>query len=40
MLLTRFVFLKPPSLEVLEARLRDRGTETEESLSKVKVIIT
>ena len=29
-----YVFIKPPSLEVLEQRLRDRGTETEESLSK------
>merc|ERR1711894_771212 len=28
------VFIKPPSLEVLEERLRSRGTETEESLSK------
>jgi guanylate kinase len=28
------VFVKVPSLEVLEARLRTRGTETEESLSK------
>jgi len=28
------VFMQPPSLEVLEQRLRDRGTETEESLSK------
>ena len=26
------VFIKPPSLEVLEERLRARGTETEESL--------
>ncbi len=30
----RFVFLKPPSLDVLEARLRERGTETEESLNQ------
>jgi len=29
-----YVFIEPPSLEVLEQRLRDRGTETEESLSK------
>ena len=29
-----YVFIKPPSLEVLEQRLKDRGTETEESLSK------
>ena len=29
-----FVFIKPPSLEILEKRLRDRGTETEESLAK------
>jgi len=30
----RFVFVKPPGMEVLEARLRARGTETEESLAK------
>lgn len=30
----RFVFIQPPSLEVLEKRLRARGTETEESLKK------
>ncbi|PGH17026.1 guanylate kinase [Helicocarpus griseus UAMH5409] len=30
----RFLFLAPPSLEVLEQRLRGRGTETEESLTK------
>ncbi|KAI9780854.1 MAG: hypothetical protein M1839_006481 [Geoglossum umbratile] len=30
----RFLFVKPPSLEVLEARLRGRGTETEESLRR------
>ncbi|CAM9563166.1 unnamed protein product [Pylaiella littoralis] len=29
----KFVFVAPPSLEVLEKRLRDRGTESEESLS-------
>jgi len=28
------IFVKVPSLEVLEQRLRERGTETEESLSK------
>ncbi len=28
------VFVKVPSLEILEQRLRSRGTETEESLSK------
>ncbi len=28
------IFVKVPSLEVLEQRLRSRGTETEESLSK------
>merc|ERR1711874_368237 len=30
----RFVFIKPPSMDVLEKRLKDRGTETEESLAK------
>lgn len=30
----RYVFIKPPSMQVLEERLRCRGTETEESLSK------
>ena len=29
-----YVLIKPPSLEVLEKRLRDRKTETEESLKK------
>lgn len=29
-----FIFIKPPSLEELEIRLRDRGTESEESLGK------
>ena len=28
------VFIAPPSLEMLEKRLRDRGTETEESIEK------
>jgi len=28
------VFIKPPSLEELEKRLRDRKTETEESLQQ------
>lgn len=28
------VFVKPPSLDALEARLRARGTESEESLAK------
>jgi guanylate kinase len=30
----RFIFVKPPSLEALESRLRGRNTETEESLQK------
>ena len=30
----RFLFLSPPSLEVLEKRLRGRETENEESLQK------
>ncbi|KAF5623017.1 guanylate kinase [Fusarium sp. NRRL 52700] len=30
----RYVFLKPPSLEILETRLRYRGTEDEASISK------
>lgn len=30
----RCVFIKPPSIEVLEKRLRGRGTETEESIAK------
>ncbi|OJJ49519.1 hypothetical protein ASPZODRAFT_156633 [Penicilliopsis zonata CBS 506.65] len=30
----RFLFLAPPSLEELEARLRGRGTETEDQLAK------
>ncbi|MCJ1475387.1 guanylate kinase [Lambiella insularis] len=30
----RFLFLAPPSVEVLEKRLRGRGTENEESLRK------
>ncbi|VDP03500.1 unnamed protein product [Soboliphyme baturini] len=30
----RFVLIKPPSLDVLEQRLRDRGTETTQSLSR------
>ena len=29
-----YCFVKPPSLEALEKRLRERGTETEESLRK------
>ena len=29
-----FIFIKPPSIEELERRLRGRGTETEESFSK------
>ncbi|XP_076369768.1 guanylate kinase-like isoform X2 [Tachypleus tridentatus] len=30
----RYVFIKPPSLSVLEERLRGRGTETEESIQR------
>jgi guanylate kinase len=29
-----FVFVKPPSFEALESRLRGRGTESEEAVSK------
>ena len=29
-----FVFIKPPSLQVLEKRLRDRKTETEENVQR------
>ena len=29
-----YFFIKPPSMEILEERLRSRGTETEESLQK------
>ena len=32
----RYVFIQPPSLEVLEERLRARGTETEEAIEKVR----
>ncbi|UNI19914.1 Guanylate kinase [Purpureocillium takamizusanense] len=30
----RFVFIAPPDCDILEARLRGRGTETEESIQK------
>ncbi|PSS27195.1 hypothetical protein M430DRAFT_111710 [Amorphotheca resinae ATCC 22711] len=30
----RYVFIAPPSMEILEARLRGRGTEKEESIQK------
>jgi len=30
----KYVFIAPPSVEVLEERLRGRGTESEESLSR------
>ncbi len=30
----QYVFIRPPSLSVLEQRLRERNTETEESLQK------
>ncbi|KAL0279186.1 UNVERIFIED_CONTAM: hypothetical protein PYX00_000796 [Menopon gallinae] len=29
-----YIFLKPPNLETLQKRLRDRGTETEETLER------
>ena len=30
----RYVFIAPPSMEILESRLRGRGTEKEESVQK------
>lgn len=30
----RYLFIKPPSLEILEQRLRGRGTETEDAIQK------
>lgn len=30
----RYVFIKPPSFEVLEKRLRGRGTEDEDAVTK------
>ncbi len=30
----QYVFIRPPSMSVLETRLRERGTETEEALKK------
>ncbi|XP_071101162.1 uncharacterized protein [Haliotis cracherodii] len=33
-LVARYIFIKPPSLEILERRLQKRGTETPESLKK------
>lgn len=30
----RFVFIQPPTLSILEQRLRARGSETEESLKR------
>lgn len=29
-----YIFLKPPSIQTLEKRLRERGTETEETLQR------
>ena len=29
-----YLFIKPPSMDILEKRLRDRGTETDESIRK------
>ena len=31
---SNYIFVSPPSLEILEQRLKGRGTETEESLKK------
>lgn len=31
---SNYIFVSPPSLEILEQRLQGRGTETEESLKK------
>lgn len=30
----RFLFLSPPSIEILEQRLRGRGTDSEEAVQK------
>lgn len=30
----KYILIRPPSIEALEKRLRDRGTETEESLQR------
>lgn len=30
----RYVFISPPSMDILESRLRGRGTEKEESIQK------
>ena len=30
----RYVFIKPPSFEALESRLRERGTEKDEDIQK------
>jgi guanylate kinase len=30
----RYIFIQPPSLEILEKRLRGRGTETEDAVLK------
>ena len=30
----RFLFLSPPSLEILEQRLRGRGTDSEDAIQK------
>jgi len=35
-----YVFIMPPSLSVLEHRLRSRGTETEDAIVKVSVSIS
>ena len=38
---SNYVFISPPSMSVLEQRLRSRGTETQESLeTRLKLAVT